>query len=110
MNLKLINSSNPSAGINKVRMTKLKTGKAKKSPSSNPGEKIREINKEMCAHCQCPITSAYTRQIMSIGGRVETKEDIQLFGQSSYAVDDSDYRGRILYLHRYAKTILQSNQ
>ena len=58
-----------------------------------------EVDKEMCAHCHCPITSAYTRQIMSIGGRSGSKEATQLFGQSSYEVDDSDYRGRILYVH-----------
>lgn len=95
----LIYSSNATAGTNKVKATKVKTGKVRKSPSSNPGENIREVNNEMCAHCHCPITSAYTRQIMSIGGRLESKEATQIFGQSSYAVDDSDYRGRILYLH-----------
>ena len=89
-------AENAIKGANKLRVSKLKTGKPKRLILSKPGENPTWEGNEMCAHCHSPITSAYTRQVIESNGTLLAKDAIQLFEKNRDLVDDGDdQRGNI---------------
>ena len=83
-------------GANKLKVSKLKTGKTKRLILSNPGDSTNREGNEVCAHCHSPITSAYTRQVIESNGTSMAKDVIQLFEKNRDLVDDGDdQRGKI---------------
>ena len=84
--------------VNKDESAKIKTIKCKNTIPSNTDEE-RNVYKESCAHCHCPIKSAFTRQIIDINGSLERKESSDSCGQIRCFVNNGDYGGNILYMH-----------
>ena len=55
---------------------------------------------QCCAHCNCPIKSTFTRELINVNGVSERKESIAASGQVKCFVNSSAYKGMSLYVQK----------
>ena len=88
-------TDNSNKVANKLKVSKPKTGKSKRLILSSSGENIVREGNDMCAHCQSPITSAYTGQSIEPNDTMVAKDASQLYETNRDLVNDGDKRGKI---------------